>query len=145
MMEQVSTFGSTATLGLLIARVKRKMRKRMNDKLKPYGITAEQRAILLALCEKGDMTQVQLCDLISVEPSNLSTTLKRLEKKSYIEKVEHPTDPRAYLVKATQQTQAIAHELLQLSSIVDSALFKDISDEELSITFETLKKMDRNF
>ena len=141
---QEISFGATAQFGMLIARVKRKMRKRMNDKLKPYNLTAEQRAILLALCNQGSMSQIELCDLSSMEPSNLSVTLKRLESKGYIEKIDHPNDPRAYLVQATKLTHDIAKELSDLSVQLDANLFENIDDEALKITYETLKKIDYN-
>ncbi len=131
-------------LGLLIAGIKNKMRKRMNNQLKPYGLTAEQRAILLLLCNKGAMTQSQLCDLISMEASNLSTTLKRLGKKHYIEKIDHPDDPRAYLVRATQRSQDIVDKLSQLSVTSREGLFNGIDENNLRIMCETLLKLDQN-
>jgi len=142
--ESIGTFGSTAALGLLIARVKNKMRRRMNEKLKPYGLTAEQRAILLALCREGAMTQAQLCDLTSTEPSNLSVTLKRLLAKAYIEKTPHPDDPRAYLVRPTEKTQAIEQTLLGLSATIDGELFRGIDEAALRSLFESLSTMDAN-
>lgn len=140
----VETFGPTAGLGLLIVRVKGKMRRRMNARLKPYGITAEQRAILLSLCREGAMTQAQLCELTSTEPSNLSTTLKRLLAKGYIEKTDHPDEPRAYLVHATDKTRQIEKELYGLSADVDGELFRGIDEDALHSLFETLTKMDEN-
>ena len=137
-------FGPTASLGLLIARVKGKMRRRMNVRLKPYGITAEQRAILLALCREGAMTQAQLCDLTSTEASNLSTTLKRLLAKNYIEKTGHPDEPRAFLVHATAKTRKIERELYGLSAEIDGELFKGIDETELQSFVKTLTKMDAN-
>ncbi len=131
-------------IGLLIARIKNKMRKRMNDKLKPYDLTSEQRAILLILCSQGDLTQIQLCEQISMEPSNLSTTLKRLENKNFIDKIDHPNDPRAYLVRATKQTLSIAEELRNLGIVTQADLFKGIELSDLRITYETLKKLDKN-
>ncbi|UFS61665.1 MarR family transcriptional regulator [Sulfurimonas sp. HSL-3221] len=136
--------GKPTMLGPLIARVKNKMRRRMNERLKPYGITAEQRAILLALCREGAMTQAQLCELTSMEPSNLSTTLKRLIAKGYVEKTEHPDEPRAYLVHATQKSRTIEQELIGLSSAVEGGLLHGIDDEALQSLYDTLSKMDAN-
>jgi len=131
--------------GLLIANIKNKMRKRMNDKLKPYDITPEQRAILLILEDKGSMTQMQLCELTSMEPSNLSMTLKRLENKKYIEKTDHPEDPRAYLVRVTEKAEDIIVELAALSITARENLFEGIDERDLHIMCEALKKIDKNF
>lgn len=131
-----------SNLGLLIANIKNKMRKRMNDKLKPYNLTPEQRAILLILDDQGSMTQMQLCELMSMEPSNLSMTLKRLENKKYIEKVNHPDDPRAYLVNMTEKTKKIIVELKHLGILSSENMLEGIDKNDLQITCETLKKMD---
>lgn len=130
--------------GLLIANIKNKMRKRMNDKLKPYNLTPEQRAILLILGDKGSMTQMQLCELTSMEPSNLSMTLKRLENKKYIEKTDHPNDPRAYLVRVTKKAENIIVELAGLSITARENLFEGIDEHDLRIMCEALKKIDEN-
>lgn len=135
---------SCKNMGLLIAGVKNKMRKQMNDRLKPYDLTAEQRAILLILCDKGAVTQAQLCELTSMEPSNLSVTLKRLKNKNYIEKADHPNDPRAYLVQATESARNIADTLEQLSTTFGTDFLKDIDSGALKITCETLRKIDNN-
>ena len=131
-------------IGLLIASVKRKMRKRMNDKLKPYGMTAEQRGIILALCRNGAMTQAQICELTSTQPSNLSMTLRRLSQNNYIRKLAHPDDPRAHLIKVTQKAFDIAVELDGLSAFSDDLLTKDIDQKSLQITIETLNKINQN-
>ena len=130
-------------IGLVIASVKRKMRKRMHDKLKPYGITSEQRAIILTLCRKGAMTQAQICELTSTQPSNLTMTLKRLSQNNYIRKLEHPDDPRAYLIKVTQKAFDIALELAELSVFSDDLLRQDIDQKSLQITLNTLNKINQ--
>ena len=136
--------GTTAQLGMLLARLKRKMHKRMSDLLKPYELTPEQRAILLTLEKQGAMTQAQLCELTATEPSNLSTTLKRLIKKEYITKIDHPNDPRAYHIKLTQKAESIIDELGALSLFLDKELMQRIDDKDFRITFMTLEKLEKN-
>ncbi|WP_345991701.1 MarR family transcriptional regulator [Sulfurimonas sp. HSL-1716] len=143
-MSNERLMGSALKIGPLIGRVKRKMHKRMSDLLKPYGITPEQRAILLTLIEKGPMTQAQLCELTSTEPSNLSTTLKRLLQKEYILKVDHPEDPRAYLIKASKKTKEAAQELAALSAFIDERLIKGIEPEMFTAAVKVLETIDKN-
>jgi len=143
-MSNKALLDSTAKLGLLIGRVKKKMQKRMSDLLKPYELTPEQRAILLTLSANGPMTQAQICSFTSTEPSNLSTTLKRLLQKEYITRIDHPNDPRAYLIEVSQKTKSIEKELSNLSVFIDERLTQGIDLEALSTTFETLETIDEN-
>jgi len=143
-MNSDSLLDSTAKLGLLIGRVKKKMHKRMSDLLKPYELTPEQRAILLTLSAKGPMSQAQICNHMSTEPSNLSTTLKRLLHKDYITRIDHPNDPRAYLIEASQKANLIIKELSNLSVFIDERLTQGIDLQALNTTFTTLETIDKN-
>lgn len=131
-------------LGLLLASIKNKMRNKMNESLKHYGLTAEQRAILLILSEKKSLTQAELCNLTSMVASNLSTTLKRVESKNYIKRIPHPTDPRAYLVELTEQSIEIINILKDLGNQIRSEMLNNIDIEELNITCKVLNIMNMN-
>lgn len=130
--------------GLLLANIKNKMRNKMNESLKPYGLTAEQRAILLILSEKKSLTQVELCNLTSMVASNLSTTLKRIENKNYIKKIPHPTDPRAYLVELTEQSIEIINIIRDLGNQIRNEMLNNIDLEELKTTCKVLNLININ-
>lgn len=131
-------------LGLLLVNIKNTMRNKMNEALKPYELTAEQRAILLILFEKTSLTQAELCALTSMEASNLSTTLKRIEKKNYIKRIHHPTDTRAYLVELTEQSHEIINLLQKLGDQIRNTMLQKIDLKELEITHKVLKQIDIN-
>jgi DNA-binding MarR family transcriptional regulator len=130
--------------GLLLANIKNKMRNKMNESLKPYGLTAEQRAILLILSEKKSLTQVELCNLTSMVASNLSTTLKRIENKNYIKKIPHPTDLRAYLVELTEQSIEIINIIKDLGNQIRNEMLNNIDLEELKTTCKVLNLININ-
>lgn len=130
--------------GRLLANVKNKMRNKMNESLKPYGLTAEQRTILLILSEKKSLTQAELCNLTSMVASNLSTTLKRIENKNYIKKIPHPTDPRAYLVELTEQSIEIINIIKDLGNQIRNEMLNNIDLEELKTTCKVLNLININ-
>lgn len=132
------------SVGFLIHGIKQKMKRRMCERLKKCGITTEQRSIVLILSERGAMTQSKLCELVGSEPSNLTITLKRLECKGLVKKIDHPSDARAYLVDATDDAKKMAPELQALSSQISGSLLEGISDEDMAVTMKTLKKMHDN-
>lgn len=132
------------SIGMLINRIKQKLKNRMASRLKKYDLTTEQRAILLSLAEKGAMTQAKVCELTGAEPSNMCVTLKRLIAKDLVRKIDHPEDSRAYLVEATPKAVEIVPMLQGLSAQISGSLTDGISKEDLEITMRTLKKMQEN-
>lgn len=128
----------------LINKLKQKLKARMAEKLKPFDMTTEQRAILLVLSEKGAITQKQICEFIGAEPSNMSITLKRLISKGLIQKIDHPTDTRAYLVDVTDESKKLIDTLYLLREDIIKALTKDIEVSDLQTTIKTLQKMNAN-
>lgn len=142
-MEKENQLGCNE-FGLLLANIKNKMRNKMNESLKPYGLTAEQRIILLILSERKSLTQVELCNLTSMVASNLSTTLKRIENKNYIKKIPHPTDPRAYLVELTEQSMEIIHIIKDLGNQIRNEMLNNIDIEELKLTCRILNLINSN-
>jgi len=102
------------SIGYWIAKLKNKMKRQMSDNLKVYDLTPEQRSILIILFDEGAMSQREIGELKSMEPSNLTVTLRRLVDKDYITKSKHPTDTRAYLVELTEKAKKICPQLKEL-------------------------------
>ncbi len=132
------------SIGMLINRIKQKLKNRMSDRLKKYDLTTEQRAILMTLAEKGALTQSKVCEMTGAEPSNMCVTLKRLIAKDLVRKIDHPEDARAYLVEATPKAMELVPMLQALSAQVSGSLFDGISEEDIEITVRTLNKMQEN-
>ena len=132
------------SIGYWIAKLKNKMKRQMSDNLKVYDLTPEQRSILIILFDEGAMSQREIGELKSMEPSNLTVTLRRLVDKDYITKSKHPTDTRAYLVELTEKAKKICPQLKDLSVQVSGNLLKGISENNLETTLASIKKMINN-
>jgi len=132
------------SVGYWVSKLKNKMKRNMSKHLKVYDLTPEQRSILIILFDDGAMSQREIAELKSMEPSNLTVTLRRLTDKGYITKSTHPTDIRAYLIELTDKAKEICPQLKNLSVQSNGNLLKDISSNELKITLDTIKKMIEN-
>ncbi|WP_044417771.1 MarR family winged helix-turn-helix transcriptional regulator [Halarcobacter anaerophilus] len=130
-----------ACLGFLIARVHSKLRQRLNQKLRKYEITIEQRQIILKLFTYGAMSQRELCEKTLTEPSNLTMTLKRMEQKGYIRKIKHPKDKRALLIEATPKAFELKKELAQVGQNNIEQLLEGVEQEKIDTTFEVLQEI----
>jgi len=132
------------SVGYWVSKLKNKMKRNMSEHLKVYDLTPEQRSILIILFDDGAMSQREIAELKSMEPSNLTVTLRRLNDKGYLTKNNHPTDTRAYLIELTQKAKEICPQLKNLGVQSNGELLKDISSNELKITLATIKKMIEN-
>jgi len=132
------------SVGYWVSKLKNSMKRTMSTHLKVYGLTPEQRSILIILFDKGSMSQREIGELKSMEASNLTVTLRRLIDKEYIIKNDHPNDTRAYLIELTDKAKKICPELKNISSQISGTLLKNISSNELETTLKTIKKMIEN-
>lgn len=131
-------------LAFLISKVQLKLRHRLNQKLRKYDITLEQRQIILKLFTYGAMSQRELCEKTLTEPSNINMTLKRMEQRGYIRKIKHPKDKRASLIEATPKALELREELVQAGQDNLGQLLEGIDQEKIDNTFEVLQQMYKN-
>lgn len=132
------------SFGFLVSKVKSRMKNKIAKVLKPHGITPEQRGIVLILCKYGKMTQKAICDMADMEPANMAVTLKRLIANGFVEKIDHPSDSRAYLVNATQKSKNLEQELVSYGVQITKEMLNGISQKEQEETLRVLKKMFEN-
>lgn len=64
----------------------------------PYGVTADQFVLLLALSHGEALTQRELASRIGSDPSTVRAMLVLLERAALIERTTHPLDARAKTV-----------------------------------------------
>lgn len=133
-----------ACLAFLISKVQLKLRHRLNQKLRKYDITLEQRQIILKLFAYGAMSQRELCEKTLMEPSNINMTLKRMEQRGYIRKIKHPTDKRASLIEVTSKALELKDDLAQLGKDNVKQLLEGVEQEKIDNAFEVLQIMYKN-
>ncbi|QKF82977.1 MarR family winged helix-turn-helix transcriptional regulator [Halarcobacter ebronensis] len=131
-------------IAFLLAKVHHKLRHRLNQKLRKYDLTIEQRQILLRLFTFGAMSQRELCEKTLTEPSNITITLKRMEQRGYIQKVKHPKDKRALLIEATEKAFKLQKTLEELGRNTTKNFLGDIEQSKIDTTIEVLQQMYKN-
>ncbi len=131
------SYKAESSIGFLIARTRNALKNELTKELQPFGISSEQRLILLRLCEKDGLTQKELAEDTFFEQSNLTPMLDKLEKKGYLKREAKMNDRRAYLVKITELGRSLEEPLSKMSHrILDKAL-KGIDQQQR----EALSKM----
>ena len=101
-------------VGFLIHDVARLMRKRFEQRAANLGFTRAQWQVLVHLAKNEGIHQAGLADILEVEPISLVRILDKLEARGLIERRQHPSDRRVWLLHLTPD----AHPSLKLLRVV---------------------------
>jgi len=101
-------------IGFLLAECARLIRRNMNRRVKPLGMTQEQWRTLFQLSKAQGITQVALAERLEVQPVSLARILDRLQENGLVERRVCATDRRAFELYLTD---AAAPQLAELAAL----------------------------
>ncbi|MCG8637429.1 MAG: MarR family transcriptional regulator [Desulfobacterales bacterium] len=78
------------------------------------------------------------------DKSTVSNIINQLEQRGYVEKKSDPDDGRRTIVQLTPQCKSNIEAVSDISSKLKQKLFKGMSEEEQSILFMLLNKVEKN-
>ena len=112
---------------------------------KKFGIMPDQYVILALLIENDEiMYQRQLAEILFKDRSNISRIIDIMQKNGLIEKVPDVHGRKIYKLVVTEKGKAIKDSIFCTDIDLRNDITKDITEEELTIMFNTLEKMNRN-
>ena len=97
------------TFGLLLGETARAWRTRLDQRLRPLGLSQAKWLVLLHLnLAKADLTQRELSARLGIEGPSLVRLLDRMEADGWVERRVSPSDRRAKTVHPTAKAAAKA-------------------------------------
>jgi DNA-binding MarR family transcriptional regulator len=95
-----------------VMRVQQLLLSRIEDALKPYGLTfaAYEALQLLAFTRTGSLPMGKMGKRLMVHPASVTNVISRLEQRGLVERHQSPDDRRVVLATITQDGRALAHE-----------------------------------
>lgn len=127
-------------LGMLLHDASRGLRRRFEQEVagRGHGLSSTQWR-LLALCVKeGPMTQAALADRLDVEPMSVSRLIDRMEAGGWVQRIPHPEDRRARLIRQTEKADAIAEGVMIIAHGVFDEAVSGLTDEERRVFHKAL-------
>src|ERR1700722_11699742 len=130
------------TIGSLIHEGARLMRKRFKQNARNSGLTRSQWQAIAYLSKHEGIHQAALAELLEIEPITLVRILDKLEDRGLIERRQHRTDRRIWLLFLKDAARPL---LAQIQPIVDATRAEALSGvsresrEALTGTLELLK------
>jgi MarR family transcriptional regulator for hemolysin len=133
-----------AEIGLLISRIGRLWRREADQALAAHGLSEATAIPLMILSRRGKcVRQGVLAEEMGIEGPSLVRLIDLLQAEGLVERREDPTDRRAKMLHLTAQGERRADEINRVLRRVRAYLLKDISGEDLAVTFEVLQKIEQ--
>lgn len=117
------------------------LHRRTNARFSQYGVTADQFVLLAALSETQAVTQRQLAERISSDPSTVRAMLVLLEARGYVKRESHPTDLRAKTVSLSSAGKRILNKLWKAGQPIRDQMVESMTSAETGELISLLQRL----
>jgi DNA-binding MarR family transcriptional regulator len=132
------------TLGFLLADVSRLMRRAFQQRLEGSSLTLAQARALIYVSRNEGVRQIDLAEMLEVQPITLARLLDQLAKAGLVERRAAPADRRAFqiflLPAAARQLAAIE----RVGKAVRANALRGVSEQQAAGVMSALGKMRNN-
>ena len=119
-------------LGLLLNETARTWRTRLDQRLKPLGLSMGKWTTLAHLARGGDkLTQKELAARVGIEEPTLAGILDRLQQDGWIKRKCHAEDRRCKTVHLQKRSLAVLDQIFQTARALRLELLAEIPSRDL--------------
>ncbi|PYG87403.1 DNA-binding MarR family transcriptional regulator [Ruminiclostridium sufflavum DSM 19573] len=108
------------------------------------GLYFGQPPILEYVANHDKCTQCEVADFMKVSPASIATSVKRMQKSGFLEKVADESDLRYNRLKITEKGRELSQECRKDFDRVDAQMFSGFSDEECEQLCGYFERMIKN-
>ena len=127
-----------------IAETAHAMRRAFDRRATSLGVTRAQWKVLFRLTRFPGLRQVELAEMLDIEPITLSRIVDRLEEAGLVRREADPTDRRAWRLELTDKAQPLISKLRKLADGLIEEAFDGLDDGELALMRAKLTKIREN-
>ena len=132
------------SLGFLLADVSRTMRRAFQRHLEGSSLTLAQARALIYVSQNEGVRQVDLAELLEVQPITLARLIDQLATLSLVERRPDPADRRAYQVFLTPAAESHLLAIEQGAAWIREDAARGLSKQQIATVILALKKMRAN-
>ena len=132
------------TLPFEIGETAHALRKAFDRRAVGLGVTRAQWKVLFRLERQPGLRQIELADMLDIEPITLSRIVDRLEEAGLVERVADPADRRAWRLHVTAKAQPLIAKLRGVADIMIAEAFAGIDPDQIAITRTVLARVREN-
>jgi MarR family transcriptional regulator for hemolysin len=132
------------TLPFEIGETAHALRRAFDRRAVGLGVTRAQWKVLFRLTRQPGLRQIELADLLDIEPITLSRIVDRLEEAGLVQRSPDPADRRAWRLHVTAKAEPLVVKLRALAEEMTAQAFADIDPREIETTRNTLARVRDN-
>ena len=132
------------TLPFEIGETAHALRKAFDRRAVGLGVTRAQWKVLFRLDRRPGLRQIELADMLDIEPITLSRIVDRLEESELVERRADPADRRAWRLHVTARAQPLIAKLRAIADDMIAEAFAGIEPKDIEITRQVLSRAREN-
>lgn len=119
----------------------RLLRNYIDHRAKSRGTTRAQWIVLFRLRQQEGLSQVDLADVLELQPISLVRLLDRLVEHGLLERRHDPKDRRANRLFLTASGRQLVDDLDSLRDAIATDVLHDLPDEAIKTSLSTLREI----
>ena len=132
------------TLPFEIGETAHAMRKAFDRRASALGVTRAQWKVLFRLSREPGLRQIELADMLDIEPITLSRIIDRLAEAELVERQPDPADRRAWRLHVTGRAQPLVEKLRRLADELFAEAFAGIDPKDMENVRRVLARVREN-
>ena len=132
------------TLPFEIGETAHALRRAFDRRASELGSTRAQWKVLFRLTRQPGLRQIELAEMLDVEPITLTRILDKLEEAGLVERRSDPADRRAWRLHVTAKAQPLVAKLRAIADEMAADAFAGIDPKELETTRRVLSQVREN-
>jgi MarR family transcriptional regulator for hemolysin len=129
-------------IGTLLGETGRAWRYRLDQRLKPLGLSQAKWITLLKLsCAEDGMTQTELADRLGVEAPTLARLLDRMAADGWIERRESDADRRSKTVHLRRKACSLLEQITAVAMQLNADLLAGVPAGDLRCCMDVLRRI----
>ena len=135
---------NSPTLGFLLHDVARLLRRRFEQNARGSGLTRSQWQVLAYLAQNEGINQTGLADLLEIEAVTLGRIVDKLETQRLVERLPHPIDRRAWILRLTPAARPALAQVRRLGDMTRGEALAGVSEADTRHLLNTLQMLKAN-
>jgi MarR family transcriptional regulator for hemolysin len=133
------------SVGMAIKNASKSLERAIDVELRgQFGLSSGQWKVIIALSIQNGLSQKDLAERIFLDGTTLVPIIDVMEQKGLVERKTDPKDRRNNNVFLTAKSESLVDPIMEIFFRMRKIVFKNISESDLELTTNTLKKITAN-